>query len=552
MKKKREELEGEVDRLQQQLLNEKTKNRQLEEVLSFRGEHSSVPAGAGPAASADAVTPSRLWSRISHEILTPMDAILGMTDLVLDTELTDDQRNYLEMINASADRLFGVISDVIDYSELLEGKLRRDLVNFDLYEELEYDLYIAELTCKHKELTFSAGFARGIPNYLHSDPVRIRQVLNTILGNAIEYTDTGEVSLRVEKGGFDEKGRLLLRFTVEDTGTGMDEDMQRTLFMTPSPLEVGGGEEKYSEGGLGLVVAARLVELFGGEIGVESSKGKGSSFWFTWPVANPAEMYMGELPADIKGQVQDRGMVLQGAKVLLAEDEQINAAITKVFLEQSGLEVVVVENGREAVDAIDRENFQAILMDVQMPVMDGIEATLEIRKKERKKGKNTPIIALTAHAMQGDRERCLQAGMDDYLPKPLDRDQLVQMLALYMTKKALVVATDPANQHEIIQPLVAGGWAVIIAENGQSAMYEASLAHFDMIIIDSSLPESDGLEAVETIRKLEKFSGCRATVLGVGFDGEEEYRHYSDSGFDGFYSRGDMARELKNRMAMDT
>ncbi len=550
MKKKREELEHEVDRLKQQLLNEQNKNRQLEEVLFFRGGTEAVSGVEAMASSGDGLTGNSLWSRISHEILTPMDAILGMTDLVLDTDLTDDQRNYLEMINASADRLFGVISDVIDYSELLGGKLRCDMVNFDLYQELEYDLYIAELTCKHKELTFSAGFARGIPNYLHSDPARMRQVLNTILGNAIEYTETGEVSLRVEKGGFDEKGRLLLKFTVKDTGEGIDEDMQPSLFMTPPPLAIAGGEEKYSEGGLGLVLAARLVDIFGGEIGVESTRGKGSTFWFTWPVANPAEMYMGELPADIEGQVQDRSMVLQGAKVLLAEDEEINAAITKTFLEQFGLEVAVVANGRQALEALDRGSFEAILMDVQMPVMDGIEATLEIRKKERKEGKNTPIIALTAHAMHGDRERCLQAGMDDYLPKPLDRDQLVEMLARYMTKKALVVATDPGNQHEIIEPLVAGGWAVIIAENGQMAMYEASLAHFDMVVIDSSLPKSDGLEIVETIRELEKFSGCRATILGVGFDGEEEYRHYSDSGFDGFYSRSDMTRELEKRVAM--
>jgi len=550
MTKKREELEREVARLKQQLQKEQNKNRQLEEVLSFRGGDMTVSEKNGQAAPGDALTKSRLWSRISHEILTPMDAILGMTDLVLDTDLTEDQRNYLEMINASADRLFGVISDIIDYSELLEGKLRRDMVNFDLYEELEYDLYIAELTCKHTELTFSAGFGRGIPNYLNSDPARIRQVLNTILSNAIEYTESGEVSLRVEKSGFDEKGRLLLKFSVEDTGEGIDEDLQRSLFMIPAPLEIAGSDEKYSEGGLSLVVAARLVELFGGEIGVESTRGQGSTFWFTWPVANPAEMYMGELPADIDGQVQDRSMVLRGARVLLAEDEEINAAITKAFLEQYGLEVVVVGNGRQAVETLDRESFKAILMDVQMPLMDGIEATLEIRKKERKKGRNTPIIALTAHAMHGDRERCLQAGMDDYLPKPLDRDQLVEMLARYMTKKALVVATDPANQHEILQPLVAGGWAVIIAENGQMAMYEASLAHFDMIVVDSSLPKDDGLEAVETIRKLEKFSGCRATILGVGFEGEEEYRHYSGSGFDGFYSRSDMATELKTRMAM--
>ena len=170
----------------------------------------------------------------------------------------------------------------------------------------------------------------------------------------------------------------------------------------------------------------------------------------------------------------------------LAEDEPINASITKAFLEQYGVNVTIVENGRDAVKAMNKGSFQAILMDVQMPVLDGIEATREIRRKEKSKNTSCPIIALTAHALQGDRERCLQAGMDDYLPKPLDKDQLVEMLARYMTRKALIVGNNPESQHELIHSLVERGWAVSIAETGRLAMYEASLYHYDMIIIDSS------------------------------------------------------------------
>lgn len=543
--KKRDELEQEIERLTKELFSQQEKNRRLEKILSFRGEESHSDDSRSVARS---LTRSKLWSSISHEILTPMDAILGMTDLVMDTELSSDQRNYLEMINESADRLFGVVSDVIDYSELLEGKLRCDMVNFDLHEELEYDLYIAELSCKHKDLKFNATFAKDIPNYLNSDPARLRQVLINILSNAVKFTSTGEVSVRVEREGFDEKGRLLLKFSVTDTGVGIAKEVQQTLFFTPITLGISGGEEKYSEGGLGLVVSAKLVELFGGEIGVDSTRTIGSTFWFTWPVVNPAELYMGELPPDFFSQVRDRSMILRGANVLLADDEHINASITKAFLEQAGLNVTVVGNGREAVNAIEKSDFQLILMDVQMPEMDGIEATVHIRKKERKTGSNTPIIALTAHAMHGDRERCLQAGMDDYLAKPLDKDLLIEMLARYMTKKALVVAGDPAHQHEIIQPLVTGGWAVILAETGKHAMYEASLSHFDMIVIDSSLPSKDGVEAVKTIRKLEEYSGCRALILGVGFAGEDGYKDYGNEGFDAFYSRDTIAEELHRRV----
>jgi len=538
--KKQQELEQEIVRLKSELEFQQERNRKLEGLLTRRNGEAGLPFSD--------LTRSKLWSSISHEILTPMDAILGMTDLVMDTELDSDQSNYLEMINSSADRLFGVISDVIDYSQLLEGKLRRDVVNFDLFEELEYDLYIAKLSCKHKDLDFSATFSKDIPNYLNSDPARLRQVLSNIISNAIKNTDSGQVSVRIEKDGFDEKGRLLLKFSVKDSGHGLSPAIQHSIFETPLALDINGGEEKFSEGGLGMVVSARLVQLFGGEIGIESSTAEGSTFWFTWPVVNPVEMYMGELPPDMFSQVQDRSMVLRGARVLLAEDEYINASITKAFLEQAGLEVTVVSNGREALEALEKDTFQSILMDVQMPVMDGLEATAMIRKKERKKGSYTPIIALTAHAMHGDRERCLQAGMDDYLTKPLDKDQLIEMLARCMTRKALVVGSDPVNQHEIMEPLVQNGWAVILAETGRLAMYEASLSHFDMIVIDSSLPLEDGRETVKMIRKLEEFSGCRATILGMGFAGEEESRHYSDCGFDALYTRSVMEKELKKRV----
>jgi CheY-like chemotaxis protein/signal transduction histidine kinase len=542
--RKHDELEKQIVELEKKLKEQIAKNNYLEKLVSA----SSLRGESGAPHLQRDLAKSKLWSHISHELLTPMDGILGMTELAMDTELTDEQRNYLEMINASADRLFGVVGDIIDYSELMEGNLRYDLKNFDLFEELEYDLYIAKLSAKHKDLKFSATFAKDIPGYLNTDPDRLLQVFNTLVGNAIHFTEEGEVRVAVDKNGYDDQGRLLLKFTVKDTGQFIPVEVQHSIFETPIPVGISGGLDKYSEGGLGLVVAAKLVELFGGEIGVTSSKNGGSTFWFTWPVANPVEMYMGELPADMFSERLDRSMVLRGAKVLLAEDEFINASITKAFLEQVGVDVDVVNDGNEAVRAMESKDYQAVLMDVQMPVMDGIDATIKIRKKERRKGRRCPIIALTAHALRGDRERCLQAGMDDYLAKPLDRNQLIEMLARYITKKALVVSSDPASQHQILQPLVHNGWGVVIAETGRMARYEASLAHFDMIVIDASVPLKDGLETVQTIRQLEKFSGCRAIILGTGFSTKGECQEYVASGVDEFCPQPDMVSDFVRRV----
>lgn len=539
--KKTEEMQKQIAELQVKLTYQEKRNAYLEGLLAARG---SRVDGQDSGAMKDGPARSKLWASISHELLTPMDAILGMTELAMDTELSEEQRNYLEMINASADRLLSVVGDIIDYSQLVEGKLRCDMKNFELFEELEYDLYIARLSARHKDLKFTATFAKDIPGYLNTDPGRLRQVLNTLINNAINFTSEGEVTVSIDKGGYDDDGRLLLSFTIRDTGPGIPDDVQYTLFDTPMSIELSGNEEKYSEGGLGLVVASRLVDLFSGEIGVSSKEQGGSTFWFTWPVGNPVEMYMGDLPTDILSEVRDRSMVLRGARVLLAEDEPINASITKAFLEQAGVVVDVVSDGNEAVGAVGANDYQAILMDVQMPVLDGIEATVKIRRSERSKGSRCPIIALTAHAMRGDRERCLQAGMDGYLAKPLDKNQLVEMLARFMTRKALVVGSDPANQHEIIEPLVRSGWAFVIAETGRSAMYEASLSHFDVIVIDASLPVEDGVETVQTIRKLEKYSGYRATILGTGFSKEEEYKQYTGCGIDQFYLRPTMSRDV--------
>ena len=450
-------------------------------------------------------------ANISHDILTPMDGILGMTGLVLETELTQEQRQYLEMVSASADRLLGVLNDILDYSQIEAGKLRLTLEDFDLFDLLECDLYILKLAAEHKKIDLLHYIEPGIPQNVRSDPERLRQVLVNLVNNAIKFTDTGLVTVDVTTIGYDTN--LILKFSVTDTGIGIPYEKQNGIFHSLGSAG-GGFDHKHSGAGLGLAVSAKLVALAGGEIGLESEPGEGATFWFTWPVTVSAENER-HLPGKTVDEADENSFVLKGANVLLAEDEPISGALTEKLLQQVGVQVTMVENGKKAVEETEKGGYQVVLMDVQMPVMDGLTATQVIRARERQRGGHQSIIALTAHAMQGDREKCLQAGMDDYLPKPINKDQLFDMLSKYLTSTALVVDVDQASQLVVVKVLIESGWRVTIVETGRSALYEASLSNFDLIIIEVP-SQTDGIETARAIRRLEEYSGRRATIIGLG------------------------------------
>lgn len=483
----------------------------LEQELELQKKTAHDLRAAVEQADKDRRRKSEFLANISHEILTPMDGILGMTGLVLETELTQEQRRYLEMVSASADRLLGVVNDILDYSQIEAGKLQLTPEDFDLYDLLECDLYILKLAAEHKKIDLLHYIDPDIPQNVRSDPERLRQVLVNLVNNAIKFTDKGLVTVDVTTTGNDQN--LILKFSITDTGIGISYEKQIGIFHTLGSAG-GGDDHKHSGAGLGLAVSAKLVALAGGEIGLESEPGEGATFWFTWPV---------EVSAEKEGQVRrtvdetfENSFVLKGANVLLAEDEPISGALTEKLLQQAGVQVTLVENGRKAVEEIERGTYQVVLMDVQMPVMDGLAATQEIRTRERQRGGHQSIIALTAHAMQGDRERCLQAGMDDYLTKPINKDQLIDMLTKYLTSTALVVDGDQTSQLAVVQVLIESGWRVTIVETGRSAVYEASLSNFDLIIIDTVPPQTDGIETARAIRKLEDYSGRRATIIGIG------------------------------------
>ena len=500
-------------------------------------------------AEKDSRTKSEFLMSMGHEVRAPMNGIMGMTNLVLETDLTSDQRRHLEMVNSSAEQLLDVVNDVLDYCRIESGTMKLNSEDFTLSESLDCDLYLMRITARQKNIDLEYRIGRDVPEKLNSDADRLVQVIINLVTNAIKFTEKGTITVNVENLGADDENNVILKFSVTDTGVGIPVEKKKIITDTFNQTYTS-YSRKFWGGGLGLIISARLVYLAGGEIGLESSPGKGATFWFTWKFKRSSDMVERRQAKEKIEQESSARFVFDGAKILLAEDEPISRILIETLLEQAGLKVNAVENGRQAVDEALKGNYQAILMDVQMPVMDGLEATREIRGQERVTGGHVPVIALTAHAMHGDRERCLQAGMDDYLTKPLSKNELFEVLTRYLTSTALIVDGDSESQRKVVEFLIEEGWRVTIAESGRSAMYEASLSHFDFILLDTGMPQVDGVETARVIRRLEEYSGRHALILGINTaeHDSDSLKRYRESGVDDFISRPLSLEDLKTRL----
>jgi len=391
------------------------KGEELEEIIcliqdiSARKEYENQLIAAKETALETARLKSEFINNMSHEIRTPLNGVLGMTQLLLMTELDNTQKHYVESLEESGQQLQTITQDILDFSKLEAGKMQLVITSFNLHKSLEEIVFLLTPKAKSKGIETKLFIEQNVPQQVEGDERRLRQIIINLLDNGIKFTKQGEILVSVNLIEEKEK-QTTLKFIVKDTGIGIAKTAQNKIFTSFSQVD-GSLTRKYGGMGLGLAICKKLVEMMGGEIGFNSEMGVGSTFWFI--------VTLGKIEEEITGE-KSPVKTTKNIKILLVEDMALNRMVELNQLKKLGYHADYVENGQEALDKLATQNYDIVLMDCQMPVMDGYEATRRIREKEGN-SRHTIIIAVTANVLEGDAQKCFDAGMDDYLPKPVSQ-----------------------------------------------------------------------------------------------------------------------------------
>ncbi|MBB1489197.1 ATP-binding protein [Oceanospirillum sediminis] len=375
---------------------------------------------------------SRFLANVSHEIRTPMNAILGLTDLVLQTQLHHTQKDYLEKVRLSADNLLHLINDILDFSKIESGHMKIEQIDFNLDDVLTQVYHLNHQKASEKQLSFTVSRAADLPEWLNGDPLRFHQILVNLVSNAIKFTSEGQIRLDINLLGYSDN-KYMLEVRVTDTGPGIPADRQKKLFNAFTQAD-DSTTRHFGGTGLGLSICKQLCGLMRGSIAIDSTPGEGSTFTVRLPFMEadhiPEKTPCNTLPEPLLSDTHKSDF--SSARVLLVEDNPVNTLVATAMLEQFNIVPDTAENGQEALEMLTQHQYDLILMDVQMPVMDGYTATRKIRQQYSPE--QLPVIALTANAIDGDREKSLSEGMNDYLSKPFKADDLIRIMSKWLNK----------------------------------------------------------------------------------------------------------------------